>query len=182
MVMCMQTNRNTDRAVPLLAGLGLAVLLLGQTAAFAQAPAAQKVRASKKTTAAVAPAELLSPEQLAIAEKVTVGKMPCDLAVNVVVKPDSHLAGRFLVELGKQSFVMVPVATTTGAVRLEDARAGAVWLQLANKSMLMHQKAGKRLADACMSEGQRDVAQSMERSPVPSVLDAPAPATTDKTY
>jgi hypothetical protein len=32
------------------------------------------------------------------------------------------------------------VATSTGTVRLEDKQAGAVWLQIANKSMLMNQK------------------------------------------
>jgi hypothetical protein len=35
---------------------------------------------------------------------------------------------------------MVPVASRTGALRLEDEKAGAVWIQIANKSMLMNQK------------------------------------------
>jgi hypothetical protein len=65
------------------------------------------------------------------------------------------------------------VSTLTGAIRLEDAAAGVVWLQLANKSMLMSQKLGKRLADACASADQLIVAKELERNPAPSLLDAP---------
>jgi hypothetical protein len=63
------------------------------------------------------------------------------------------------------------VLTSTGAVRLEDEKSGAVWLQLANKSMLMNQKQGKRLADDCMNPDQLRVAKAMERSPQPGLLD-----------
>ena len=50
----------------------------------------------------------------------------------------------------------------------------AVWLQLANKSMLMNQKLGKRLADECMSPVQVVVAEALKKNPGVSVLDAPA--------
>jgi hypothetical protein len=50
--------------------------------------------------------------------------------------------------------------------------AGAVWLQLANKSMLMNHKLGKRLADACMNPDQIVVAEKMLKNPIPSLLDA----------
>jgi hypothetical protein len=70
---------------------------------------------------------------------------------------------------------MFPVATTTGAIRLEDQKAGAVWLQLANKSMLMNQKLGIRLADECMSPAQMAVAEAIKLNPPASVLDAPKP-------
>ena len=59
---------------------------------------------------------------------------------------------------------------TTGAVRLEDPRGGAVWLQVANKSMLMNQKIGQRLADDCKSEEQTRVAEAMKHAPPPSLL------------
>jgi hypothetical protein len=38
--------------------------------------------------------------------------------------------------------------------------------------MLMSQKLGKRLADACVSPDQALVAQALERNPAPSLLDA----------
>jgi hypothetical protein len=91
----------------------------------------------------------------------------------VTITPNSKLAGRFDVEHGRERFVMIPVLTTTGAVRLEDARVGAVWLQLGNKSMLMNQKLGRRMADSCVSDKQRLVADALERAPAPGLLDPP---------
>ena len=60
---------------------------------------------------------------------------------------------------------MSPVATSTGAVRLEDQKEGAVWIQIANKSMLMNQKLGQRLADECMSPQQVAVTESIRKNP-----------------
>lgn len=70
---------------------------------------------------------------------------------------------------------MFPVPTTTNTVRLEDRKAGAVWLQMGNKSMLMSQKLGTRLADECMSPAQMAVAEAIKLNPPVSVLDAPKP-------
>lgn len=119
---------------------------------------------------------VLSPEQMAIANKVLVGKINCELAVVVTMTPDSQSPGRFLLEMGHKRYVMEPVVTSTGAVRLEEATSGAVWLQLGNKSMLMNQKEGKRLADDCMNPDQLLVAQALERNPQPGLLDAPKDA------
>ena len=115
----------------------------------------------------------LSPEQMAIANRVALGKMPCELAAHISVKPDVLGPGRFILELGRQKYSMVPVPTLTGAIRLEDSAAGVVWLQLSNKSMLMSQKLGRRLADDCASADQLIVAKELIRSPAPSLLDAP---------
>ena len=68
---------------------------------------------------------------------------------------------------------MLPVGTSTGVVRLEDQRAGATWLQIANKSMLMNQKQGKRMADECMSPEQLQVAEAIKKNPPQSLLEAP---------
>jgi hypothetical protein len=61
--------------------------------------------------------------------------------------------------------------TSTGALRLEDKRAGAVWLQLANKSMLMDQKKGRRVADECAHPAQVAYGQDMKTNPPPSLFD-----------
>ena len=66
---------------------------------------------------------------------------------------------------------MVPVATSTGAVRLEDAKGGAVWLQISNKSMLMNQKLGQRLADECQGAEQVVVAEAIRKNPPLSLLE-----------
>jgi hypothetical protein len=60
---------------------------------------------------------------------------------------------------------MAPVATSTGTVRLEDQHAGAMWLQVANKSMLINRKLGQRLADECMSPEQNQVAEAIKKNP-----------------
>lgn len=116
----------------------------------------------------------LTPDELTIAQRVDVGLVQCELGTSVTVVADSKMPGYFDVHGRKFRFRMVPVVTSTGAIRLEDAKAGAVWLQLSNKSMLMSQKQGSRLADACMSPAQVAVALAMEKSPPPSLLDAPA--------
>ena len=65
--------------------------------------------------------------------------------------------GMFMVTTKGHRFRMHPVESRTGAIRLEDPKRGAMWLQLGNKSMLMSQKLGQRLADECQSPAQLDL-------------------------
>lgn len=113
----------------------------------------------------------LSDDHLAVAQRVVLGKVPCELGAHVVLSAHPTSQGRFVLEHGRHKFHMVPVLTSTGAIRLEDAANGAVWLQLANKSMLMDQKQGRRLADACMNIDQVAVAEAMLRLPAPNLLE-----------
>lgn len=111
--------------------------------------------------------------ELAIAERVYQGRLPCELGAFVTLTADANAPGYFDLQLNKLKYRMFPVISSTGAIRLEDQQAGAVWLQLANKSMLMNQKLGKRLADDCMNPDQAIVAEAMINNPPPSLLDAP---------
>lgn len=162
-----------------------------KTAASAPAKAATKPKAQSasrteiKSTATnvaagIAAAEAaLTPAELAIAERVHVGTLPCELGANVTITPDPKAPGYFDVQTKTVRYRMFPVATSTGAIRLEDQRAGAVWLQLGNKSMLMNQKLGQRLADECQSPAQVALAQSLRNNPAPNLLEPlPAPAAT----
>ncbi|MES2612174.1 MAG: hypothetical protein V4679_18120 [Pseudomonadota bacterium] len=119
----------------------------------------------------------LSPEEQAIAMRVHTGRIACELGAFVTVTADPAIPGRFHIEGKGFKYHMTPVVTSTGAVRLEDAKGGAVWLQIANKSMLMNQKLGQRLADECMSAEQTLVAEAAKKAPPQSVFD-PAPAAT----
>lgn len=152
------------------------------------APAKPKAQSASRTeikttasnvAAGIAAAEAaLTPAELAIAERVHVGTLPCELGASVSVTADPKSPGYFDVQAKTARYRMFPVATSTGAIRLEDQRAGAVWLQLGNKSMLMNQKLGQRLADECQSPAQVALAQSLRNNPAPNLLDAvPAPAT-----
>lgn len=113
----------------------------------------------------------LSPAELAIAQNVYVGRMDCELGAFVNVSADGAAPGHFTVEGKGFKYRMVPVATSTGAVRLEDAKGGAVWLQISNKSMLMNQKLGQRLADECKSAEQVVVAEAIRKNPPISLLE-----------
>ncbi|MDO9278121.1 MAG: hypothetical protein Q7U05_06120 [Polaromonas sp.] len=113
----------------------------------------------------------LEPTELAIAEQVHTGVLRCELGASVTLTNDPQSPGYFNVHGKNFRYRMFPVATTTGAIRLEDRQAGAVWLQLSNKSMLMNQKAGQRMADECMSPEQITVTQAMRDRPGPGLLD-----------
>ncbi len=117
------------------------------------------------------PADKLTPAELEIASRVHVGEIKCELGAHVKVTARKR-AGYFLVTHGVNRFVMHPVESKTGAIRLEDPARGALWLQLGNKSMLMNQKEGKRLADECQSTEQVAFAKTMK----PVNLLEPAPA------
>ena len=150
-------------------------------AAVKAKPAAPKyyyVRATPLIAAPIAvtpaPAPVLQVQAVAPeAGEVHTGRMVCELGNSVTVSPDPQQPSRFVVQMKKNTYLMTPVETTTGAVRLEDQQAGAMWLQLPNKSMLMNSKLGQRMADECQSEHQIAVAHRMKLDPPPSLLDAP---------
>jgi hypothetical protein len=164
--------------------LVLCGLLLTMTVAWAQTqqPTTADAAASKRDIRVLANnirAEVRAPltdAELAIALRVHSGSLPCELGQVVVLTPDPMLAGHFTLLHARTTYRVSPQETTTGAIRLEDKAAGVVWLQLANKSMLMNQKLGRRLADECKSPDQARVAQAMLINPPPSVLDGSAVA------
>ena len=121
----------------------------------------------------------LTDDLLAVAAQVHTGNMVCE-ASTVKIASIPSAQGYFDVHMGKHRYLMAPVATQTGAVRLEDTVHGAVWIQLANKSMLMNQKVGRRMADECQSPAQVAVAEAMKKGPAFNLLEGPAPSVTRK--
>lgn len=157
----------------------VAALLLAAFGAAAQGQTSRKPVKGKSpqiAAAVTAADEALTPGELAIAERVHVGLLPCELGQSVTITPDAKSPGFFDVSTKGKKYRMFPVETTTGAVRLEDKKAGAVWIQVSNKSMLMNHKIGQRLADDCMSPAQAAVAQALAKTPGRSFMDAPEPA------
>ena len=133
-----------------------------------------KSKATQMATGIQAADAALTPGEMAVSERVYQGKLPCDDGAAVTLTPDAKTPGYFAVQQKNTKYRMFPVETTTGTIRLEDKKAGVVWLQLANKSMLMNQKLGQRLADGCMSPAQSAVDAALQKNPAASVLDAPA--------
>jgi hypothetical protein len=128
--------------------------------------------AAPAAAAAVAPS--LSPEQVSIAQIVQTGRINCELGQSVTITPDARTQGAFDLSFAGRTYDVVPVPSKTGAIRLENARSGIVYMQLANKSMLLNEREGRRMADDCISTSQQAVAAQMKAQNTPSVLDAPS--------
>lgn len=107
----------------------------------------------------------LNEADLAIAKRISTGRAQCELGADVTVTADDKKPGFFTVSTKGQRFRMHPVESRTGAIRMEDPRAGAMWLQLGNKSMLMNQKQGIRIADDCQTAEQVAYSAEMKKNP-----------------
>jgi hypothetical protein len=149
----------------------------GKPAAQNKASKPAKKNEPVKRAVAAPPETPLAPQELSIAERVHVGHLPCELGASVQMTADTNTPGYFNLQGKGYKYRMKPVTTSTGAIRLEDEKAGAVWLQLANKSMLMDQKNGRRLADECAHPDQVAVANDMKLNPPPALIDVSNDAT-----
>ncbi len=150
--------------------------------ALAQAPAkssdktgAKSVSAkstSKKKAAAAeaeAPVVMTPPadadeEQLVAAALTLFGQYDCEYDQKLMVSRNPSANGYVDVSHGKRTFVMKPVRSPTGALRLEEVSGSMLMVQIPSKSMLMDTKLGKRVVDACKNDEQRkevDTANSL---------------------
>jgi hypothetical protein len=105
--------------------------------------------------AIAAQAQTLTAGQLEAAKNVFVGDVACEGNKRVKLEAVAGQPGTFKLTHDKKSYTVVPEETTTGAVRLEDKKAGIVWIQIPAKSMLMNTKLGQRVADHCATPEQK---------------------------
>jgi hypothetical protein len=124
--------------------------------------------------------EQISEGQLQAASRVMTGDIDCEFDQKITLKPVEGQPGHFHLGFKKITYRMVPEETTTGAVRLEDKRAGVVWLQIPMKSMLMNSKIGQRMVDACLHADQRAAiaaaaAAQAEAAAMPASMQGSAP-------
>ena len=161
------------RTLALSAGmvLGMVAATFGPQLAHAETRASKKILAEK-----FQPLPDASPEQLQAAERVMVGSYNCEFGKRVSVGPNGKNKGYFNLTLGKQSWIMKPVLSNTGAIRLEDVKGGTLLIQILTKSMLMDVKAGRRLVDGCANDTQRAAEAELARQPRPALFEAPAGA------
>jgi hypothetical protein len=99
--------------------------------------------------------ENVSPSQIEIASRVLTGEAKCEMNQHVGVQAIDGKPGHFHVSFKNVTYTMVPQETTTGAVRLEDRKAGVVWIQIPSKSMMLNSKIGQRMVDGCATGQQR---------------------------
>lgn len=111
------------------------------------------------------PIAAASPEQLAAAQMVYAGASQCEFNKSISVEPNPSHDGYVDVRHGKQAWLMKPVLSATGALRLEDVRAETLMIQIGSKSMLLNQKTGRRIVDDCRHprqlEGQPQTSANM---------------------
>jgi len=164
------------RSLSLLAALAaaLAAVPAARAADAAAAPAAaasapkKVIKKSSPTTSrqqissqakgkalATATVEQMTAGQLDAAARVLDGVAECEFGQKIKVERNPQQSGVFKVSYNKLTYTMVPEETTTGAIRLVDKVAGVVWLQIPIKSMLLNERAGRRMVDMCMQSEQK---------------------------
>ena len=77
------------------------------------------------------------------------GQFHCELGNRVDVSADPQRPNAINLAWKGRSYPLVAVATSTGALRYEDAASGNVWIQIPAKSMLLNAKAVQQLANEC---------------------------------
>jgi hypothetical protein len=152
------------RALALTAGmiLGMVATTLGPQAVHASP--VKHAKAKPTLAGKIMDLPEATAEQLLAAERVLTGLYSCEFGKRVIVAPDTN-KGYFTLQLGKQSWVMKPVLSTTGAIRLEDVKGAALLIQILTKSMLMDPKRGQRMVDGCVHEVQRAAEADLAKQP-----------------
>ncbi|WP_240162428.1 hypothetical protein [Glaciimonas sp. PAMC28666] len=92
-------------------------------------------------------AELPGLGKVVASPSLTTGQFSCELGNRVEIALDGS-SGASMTWKGSK-YAMVPVSTTTGAVRFENRASGMVWIQIPAKSMLLNTKQGAQLANEC---------------------------------
>ena len=149
----------------LLAASALAAAVACTAASAADVPTkpAKPAATSAAKKAAPAPRDAVpepTPEQQKAAELVYYGNYECEFNQNVAISPNQKHLFYVDVKHGKSAWLMKPVLSQTGAVRLEDVRGETLMVQIASKSMLLNTKTGHRIVDACISPRQRDLIEA----------------------
>ena len=81
------------------------------------------------------------------------------------------------VKHGKTEYLMKPVLSSTGAIRLEDVRGETLMVQISSKSMLLNVKTAKRIVDDCVSPKQRELIETARVAKAAEAASAAAAAT-----
>lgn len=157
------------RLVPrALAAFAAAALSIAAIAAEPAKPAAAQKPPSQAAKPAKRPANVPPPttaeqmaelpqadeEQRQAATLVHYGKYVCDEKFEVFVEPNPIFQGYVDVRYKRDVWVMKPVASRTGAVRLEDTRGRVLLVQIPFKSMLLNTQTGQRIVDSCQHDQQ----------------------------
>ena len=127
-------------------------------------PAAKAKPALKNVAPVELPPEAASEEQVAVAERVYYGEYFCDFKQTVQIKASDKHPAYVDLRFGASTYLMKPVLSSTGAVRLEDVKGTTLMVQIASKSMLLNVKTGTRLVDECVCPKQRELIEAARQA------------------
>jgi hypothetical protein len=117
------------------------------------------------------------PEQVKAAEMVYYGNYDCEFQQTVQITQSPKYSAYVDVKSGKNLWLMKPVLSSTGAIRLEDVRGETLMVQIASKSMLLNVKTAHRIVDDCISQKQRElIAEAKAAKAAADTSGAAAPA------
>ena len=123
-------------------------------------------KAPAKKRAPVKPAVTLpaaSTEQIEAAQNVYYGAYECEFRQSLNVAASQHYPAYVDVQFGKVVYLMKPVLSSTGAVRLEHTKGETLLVQIESKSMLLNVKSGQRMVDECIGAKQRNAIEVAKR-------------------
>ena len=146
----------------ILAAGAVALPAVGQTVPAAK-PAAKAAVKSATPAAPKKPDMIIPdayPEQVKAAEMVYYGKYECEFNQTVDIDKSPKYSAYVTVKHGKGEWLMKPVLSSTGAIRLEDVRGETLMVQIATKSMLLNTTTARRIVDDCISPKQRELIEA----------------------
>jgi hypothetical protein len=149
-------------ALPAVLALALSLPSMAQTSTTKAVP--KKVmakKAAKPAPVAATPLSAADDEQKAAAGIAHLGDYACEFNQTVTVATNNLSPGYIDVVHNKQTWIMKPVLSSTGALRLEDVKGRMLMIQIANKSMVMDSQAGQRVVDGCQHEKQREFERTL---------------------
>ena len=142
----------------------LAAAVVALPAAAQTAPAKPAAKAAAPAKAAPAKPEMIIPdaypEQVKAAELVYYGKYDCEFNQTVDIAQSPKHPAYVTVKHGKGEWLMKPVLSSTGAVRLEAVKGETLMVQIASKSMLLNTMTARRIVDDCVSPKQRELIEA----------------------
>ena len=179
----MTVNSNRPDLLVRRAAVATLTLCFAMTAGMAQTPptdaakparkAAPKAAAAKRVEFIIPPA---SAEQTDAAGQVFYGVYECEFKQTVQITPNLKHPSYVEVKHGKAEYLMKPVLSSTGAVRLEDVRGVTLMVQISSKSMLLNVKTGQREVDECISPRQRELVETARAAKAEAAASAAAAA------
>ena len=139
-----------------------ALCAFASTASAAEPAKTTKSAAAKSAKAAPAkpveaPLAEANAEQVDAAERVYYGVYDCEFNQTVDIEKHPTRAAYVNVKSGKSAWLMKPVLSSTGAIRLEDTKGETLMVQISSKSMLLNVKTARRIVDDCVSPKQREL-------------------------